>query len=309
VLWARQIAPESPSWACFRTADPPKIPIDPNGNLTTKTEGTDTWTYTWNAENQLTRVEKNSIEQARFSYDPLGRRVEKIAGGVTTSYTYDEDDVLREVRGSTTLKYVHGPAIDEPLAADDGASLSSFHADALGSVVRMTNATGAVTLTRMYDAWGTLETGGNEPGYSFTGREWDPETGLYYYRARYLDPRTGRFATEDPIRFAGGVNFYSYAGNDPGNNIDPFGLKRTWPRLPPHQPPPPPRFPCSFDEVMKVLDLWAQKPECDPRDPCVCWTWVLDGDTCQAKKHYFLRCGRPPAGGCPDAEEPCYACR
>jgi len=57
---------------------------DPNGNLTTKTEGTDTWVYTWNAENQLTKVEKNSVEQARFGYDPIGRRVEKVAGGVTT---------------------------------------------------------------------------------------------------------------------------------------------------------------------------------------------------------------------------------
>ena len=54
---------------------------DPNGNLTTKTEGTDTWGYDWNAENQLTRVTKNGVELARFSYDPIGRRVEKVAGG------------------------------------------------------------------------------------------------------------------------------------------------------------------------------------------------------------------------------------
>ena len=58
---------------------------DSNGNLNTKTEGTDTWAYEWNAENQLTRVTKNSVEQARFSYDPLGRRVEKVAGGVDHS--------------------------------------------------------------------------------------------------------------------------------------------------------------------------------------------------------------------------------
>ena len=89
MLSARQIAPESPSWVSFGAADPHKIPIDPNGNLATKTEGTDTWAYKWNAENQLTKVEKNGAEEARFAYDPLGRRVEKVAGGVTTSYTYD----------------------------------------------------------------------------------------------------------------------------------------------------------------------------------------------------------------------------
>ncbi len=122
VLSARQIAPESPSWVSFGVADPHKIPIDPNGNLTQKTEGSDSWTYTWNAENQLTKVEKDGAEVARFAYDPLGRRVEKVAGGVTTSYTYDESDVFREVRGTSTVKYVHGDDIDEPLAIDDGGT-------------------------------------------------------------------------------------------------------------------------------------------------------------------------------------------
>ncbi len=68
--------------------------------------------------------------------------------------------------------------MDEPLAADDGTALSYFQADGLGSIVKVTNASGAVTLTRQYDAWGNLETGAGEPGYAFTGREWDPEIAL-----------------------------------------------------------------------------------------------------------------------------------
>jgi RHS repeat-associated protein len=205
--------------------DPHKIPIDPNGNLTTKTEGTDNWTYTWNAENQLTKVEKNSVEQARFSYDPSGRRAEKVAGGVTTTYTYDSYNILAEVRGSTTLKYVAG-GIDKPLAVDDGAALSFFHADGLGSIVKLTNAAGAATLTRHYDAWGSLQAGADQPGYAFTGREWDPETGLYYYRARYYDPRIGRFISEDPIGLGSGdgANFFPYVANNPTTRIDPLGL-------------------------------------------------------------------------------------
>lgn len=79
--------------------DPHKVPIDPSGNLTAKAEGTDTWAYSWNAENQLTKVEKNGAEVARFADDPMGRRVDKVAGGATTSYTYDGDGILREVRG------------------------------------------------------------------------------------------------------------------------------------------------------------------------------------------------------------------
>ena len=61
-------------------------------------------------------------------------------------------------------------------------------------------------------------------GYAYTGREWDPESGLYYYRARYYDPKIGRFISEDPIGFGGGINFYAYVGNNPVRFIDPFGL-------------------------------------------------------------------------------------
>jgi RHS repeat-associated protein len=197
---------------------------DPNGNLTSKTEGSDTWAYTWNAENQLTKVEKNSVEVARFAYDPIGRRVEKAAGGVTTSYTYDGHDILREARGAALLKFVHGEDVDEPLAFEDGASLFVLHADALGSVVKVTDAAGAVTSTRQYDGWGNQQLGTTEPGYAFTGREWDPETRLYYYRARYYDPKIGRFVSEDPIPFVDGPNPLSYVGNNPATFRDPLGL-------------------------------------------------------------------------------------
>lgn len=51
-------------------------------------------------------------------------------------------------------------------------------------------------------------------------REWDPETGLYYYRARYYDPKIGRFISEDPIQSGS----YAYAGNSPAVYGDPTGV-------------------------------------------------------------------------------------
>ena len=223
MLGTRQSATESPSWACFRAADPHKIPIDPNGNLTAKTEGTDSWTYTWNAENQLIKVEKNGAEVGRFAYDPLGRRVEKVAGEVTTSYTYDREDIVREVVGGVTLRYVHGPGTDQPVAREDGAgAVTYYHADGLGSVARRTDSLGVAVQDYRYDAWGTIEAGASEPGYAFTGREWDPGVGLYYYRARYYDARGGRFLGEDPIRVAS-RNAYPYAINNPVSYFDPGG--------------------------------------------------------------------------------------
>jgi YD repeat-containing protein len=124
---------------------------DPNGNLASKTEGTDTWVYTWNAENEPTKVEKNGVEVARFAYDPKGRRVEKIAAGVTTAYAFDAEDTLREIRGTTSVKYVHGPGIDEPLSTEAAAVWMYLHADGLASVVATTDSSGSVTLTRRYE--------------------------------------------------------------------------------------------------------------------------------------------------------------
>jgi len=60
----------------------------------------------------------------------------------------------------------------------------------------------------------------------YTGREFDTETSLYYYRARYYDPQAGRFISEDPIGFEGGPNFYNYVDNDPTDYEDPLGRQK-----------------------------------------------------------------------------------
>jgi RHS repeat-associated protein len=73
-------------------------------------------------------------------------------------------------------------------------------------------------------------------GFS-TGREFDKETGLYYYRARYYDPMEGRFITKDPIGFIGGINLYIYVQNNPVNIIDPLGLQGFDPGQNPPTPP------------------------------------------------------------------------
>ncbi|XXF80123.1 RHS repeat-associated core domain-containing protein [Myxococcaceae bacterium GXIMD 01537] len=179
---------------------------DRNGNLETKTEGPDVWKYTWTADNQLARVMKNGTEVARFSYDALDRRVEKTAGAVTTTYTHSDEDILRErvTRGT--------------------GSTTNSHADGLGSIVKTTDATGAIASSRQYDAFGNLQAGFDTSGHAFTAREWDAETGLYYHRARYYDPKLGRFISEDPKGFRADINFYRYTHDNPVNETDPMGL-------------------------------------------------------------------------------------
>jgi RHS repeat-associated protein len=204
---------------------------DANGNLETKTEGVDVWVYEWNAMNQLIEVKKgttvgNATWVARFRYDPIGRRIEKATPVQVTTYTHDGADILREnvtISGSTvTSYYVHGPGIDEPLSKETGGVLTYYHADGLGSIAKETNGSGVVTRTLRYDAWGNIETGARD-GFAFTGREWDPETGLYYYRARYYDARSSAFLSEDPASLYGGLNLYKYADANPTTLSDPTG--------------------------------------------------------------------------------------
>ena len=79
-----------------------------------------------------------------------------------------------------------------------------------------------------YDSFGNMRLKPHfiKQPFTYTGREFDLETGLYYYRARYYDARAGRFVTKDPIGFDGGdVNLYVYVKNNPIIFTDPFGLK------------------------------------------------------------------------------------
>jgi RHS repeat-associated protein len=220
---------------------------DNNGNQTTRIVPTATdksWTQTWDYENRLTTMEKTKGPDKRtvsFSYDPLGRRIGKqvttIIDGVTKTqtyaYVYDNDDILLETftvenNQTTTTWYTHGAGIDEHLALERNGSYYYYHADGLGSIVAITDAARNVVQSYEYDSYGMVTPSTSfRNSYTYTGREWDKETGLDYYRARYYDPIEGRFVSKDPIGLAGGVNVYAYTSNNPINFIDPLGLKTT----------------------------------------------------------------------------------
>jgi RHS repeat-associated protein len=115
--------------------------------------------------------------------------------------------------------------VDEPLRKEVSGANSYYHADGLSSITATTDALGAVIATRRYDAWGNIDGGTLDSAFAFTGREYDPETGLHYYRARYYAADAGRFINEDPVGFTSGdVNLYSYVYNRPTNLVDPYGL-------------------------------------------------------------------------------------
>ena len=109
-----------------------------------------------------------------------------------------------------------------------------YHFDGLGSVVAISDDCSDIVERYKYDVFGkptiydanntqiSQSTVGNP--YMFTGRRYDDETGLYYYRARYYSPNIGRFLQHDPLGYVDGMNLYTYCKANPVNYIDPLGL-------------------------------------------------------------------------------------
>jgi RHS repeat-associated protein len=208
------------------------------------------WTYSYDFENRLIKAETKHNHESTivtFKYDPFGRRIEKnieqaehgkTEESIVHSYVYDGQALILEFETrqgkdhgkrpeTNATKYVHGPNIDEPLAMTRNNEVYFYHADGLGSIVALTDKRQKVVETYEYDSFGNLKDSDSSPSQplTYTAREWDKETGLYYYRARYYDPMVGRFIGKDPIGFKGGdVNLYAYVQNNPIRYTDPSGL-------------------------------------------------------------------------------------
>lgn len=212
---------------------------DANGNLTTKSAEA---TYSWDREDRLVRVEKSDGTVVEHTYDFDGVRVKAVTtpssgSASTTSFLVDTSGSLSHVvaetdaAGALVVHYVRGDdllALMRPNGSGGWAS-RFYHADHIGSVRRLTDESGAITDGYTYSAFGELlaHSGTDVQPYSFAGEPYDPNVGFQYHRARWMDPRMGRFVGMDPFEGTDydppSLHRYLYAGIDPVNAIDPSG--------------------------------------------------------------------------------------
>lgn len=199
---------------------------DANGNFTS--DGT--WTYQYDEENRL-RSATGAGSVVSYEYDPLGRRRAKTVNGTRTLYLSDDAEEIAEINSSGTFlrRYVYGAGMDERIAMRDYTPLAScnpicyYQTNHQGSTVWLTGNNQTNKATYHYGPYGEASDPGTGNPFRYTGRRYDEETGLYYYRARYYSMSLGRFLSTDLIGYKDDLNLYAYVGSDPVNNFDPNG--------------------------------------------------------------------------------------
>ena len=196
---------------------------DDNGNMLND----DKHTYKYDYNNKLVSVDGTD---GTYKYDALGRRIAKNG----TLYYYVGDQMVEEEAAGTTTSDLYGNNIDEALQMKRGNDTYYYHKNHLGSTMALSQKDGKLQERVEYDVYGApsfFDAEGNNIEASsianailFTGREYDAETGTYYFRARTQHPAVGRFMQKDPLMYVDGMNDYAYVNNFSTLYVDPWGF-------------------------------------------------------------------------------------
>ena len=234
---------------------------DDMGNMITKSNGTDTWCYTYDARNQLIQLEKNQQVIGQYTYDGDGRRIKKTEWIESLQqyhdiiYVYSGLSVIYEKNLTTdqAAAYIYGPT--GRIAKKVNGLVDYYHTDHLGSTRLITDQSGNVVSEVTYEPFGESEVTGDNDRYLYNGKEKDSSE-LYYYGRRYYDPHIGRFITRDPrfgqLENPQTLNRYVYVLNNPLKYIDPTG---------------------KGENMGYLYDLNSRKRERDP----VTWDEMIEG--------------------------------
>ncbi len=204
------------------------------------------FTYTYDAANRLSTVSSNGVLLVTNFYDAKSRRVQKVTPDATTTFFYDDWNLIEEriayTNGTTsTIRYYWGKDLTGDLQGAGGVggllyltvgdSVYVPFYDNNGNITRYLDATGNTVALYTYDAFGNLLSRSGPLvdlfRHRFSTKYLDPETGLYYYGYRFYAPSLMRWLNRDPIEEEGGVNLYAFCSNNTLSNCDALGMWAT----------------------------------------------------------------------------------
>ena len=194
-----------------------------------------TWTYTWQNGRQLQKMQKPGVT-AEFVYNADGLRVQKTVNGVATKYTLHGKNVVHMTSGTDELHFFYD-AQNRPTVVVYNGVPYAYVKSLQGDIVAILDENGNTVVSYGYDAWGAplwctgelAETLGKVQPFRYRGYVFDEETGLYYLRSRYYNPRWGRFVNADVLIGAGKLlshNLFAYCDNVPVSFSDKHGQTR-----------------------------------------------------------------------------------
>lgn len=207
---------------------------DEDGNVRVRVKDGVTTEYEWDTMNRLRQVKVDGDVVVRSLYDAEGiRRLSKDDSGDQSKFFSSGGMSLADQRASGPVSFIQGHQL---LGAEQGGDLHIYLCDGLGSVRLIVDATGAVEGAFDHDVWGVPDSSVTPPGaelraHSFQGglgvRNDTATLGLHYARQRYYSSDIGRWLSQDPIGFKGGLNLYTGMKNNPTNFVDSSGLDPT----------------------------------------------------------------------------------
>ena len=222
-----------------------------------------TWTYTWQNGRQLQKMQKAGVT-VEFVYNADGLRVQKTVNGVATKYTLHGKNVVHMTSGTDELHFFYD-AQNRPTVVVYNGTAYAYVKSLQGDVVAILDENGNAVVSYGYDAWGAplwctgelAETLGKVQPFRYRGYVFDEETGLYYLRSRYYNPRWGRFVNADGAIIQ--KNLFAYCSNGPIVGYDPSGFERV--KLTPHRSDSSEKYPDSVMSVDLFVELIKQAVE------------------------------------------------
>ena len=221
-----------------------------------------TWTYTWQNGRQLQKMQKSGVTAVVYNAD--GLRVQKAVNGVATKYTLHGKNVVHMTSGTDELHFFYD-AQNRPAVVVYNGTAYAYVKSLQGDILAILDENGNTVVSYGYDAWGAplwctgelAETLGKVQPFRYRGYVFDEETGLYYLRSRYYNPRWGRFVNADGAIIQ--KNLFAYCSNGPIVGYDPSGFERV--KLTPHGSDSSEKYPDSVMSVDLFVELIKQAVE------------------------------------------------